>query len=1137
VMAVELRNRLVSAGVPLPVTAIFDHGSPAQLADRIVDVVVGTSESRRTAGAQSSTSPNEPVAIVGMSCRFPGGVDSAEELWRLVRAGETAVADFPQDRGWDLEHLAEDAPGIALRGGFVYGAGEFDAEFFGISPREALAMDPQQRLLLEGAWEAVEDAGIDPGSLRGTQTGVFAGLCCHDYGLNARAGKLEGYRVTGTAGSVVSGRVAYVFGLEGPAVSVDTACSSSLVAVHLACQALRGGECSLALAGGVTVLSTPGIFVEFARQRGLARDGRCKAFGAGADGVGWSEGMGLLVLERLSEARRLGHRVLAVVRGSAINQDGASNGLTAPNGPSQERVIGAALRSAGLSGGEVDVVEAHGTGTRLGDPIEAQALLATYGQGRVDGPLWLGSLKSNIGHPQAAAGVGGVIKMVMAMRHRELPRTLHVDQRSPHVDWSAGEVELLRESRPWPAGEHPRRAGVSSFGISGTNAHLVLEEAPGEHSPPRPTEQRATPAPERGSGATVVPWLVSARSESALRAQAQRLGSHLAEHSELDTLDVAYSLACRRAQLEHRAVVIGEHRDELLAGLRALARGEPAASIIQGTANPPAKIAFMFPGQGAQWPGMGSELYRAFPVFARSFDAICAELERHLDRRLADLIFAAPGSTEASLLNRTEFTQPALFACELAMFELVSSLRVRPDFVIGHSIGELAAARAAGVLSLADACALVAARGRLMGALPEGGAMLAVQASEREVSDSLVALEGRLSLAAVNAPQSVVVSGDEDAALRWAAAWELRGRKVTRLGVSHAFHSQRMDPMLEEFRDIARDIAYREPAIPIVSNLDGTSAIDVGGSEYWVSQVRQPVRFADGVRSLEAAGVRCFLELGPGGVLSALARECLGDAEAEVLTGVTLRAGRAEGETLLESLATAHVGGVEIDWSAVVGSGGFVALPAYAFQRGRFWLGGESGMADGVAGQVSVPARRAEDAVVSFARRLAGAPEDEWETLVLELIRTEAAVVLGHSSPEAVEPERAFKELGFDSLGAVELRNRLVVATGLQLPSTLVFDHPNPRAAATHIRSRIGGRPIGSDEEARIRRAIASIPIARLQQLGVLEMLLELANSSGGPAAGDPGRPNAGPIDDMNLDELVQSALRQSTNGHEEAHT
>ncbi len=983
--AVELRNRLnATTGLRLPSTLVFDHPTPAAVAAFLRSQVEGVARCARPA-APRRVRLEEPIAIVGMSCRYPGGVCSPEGLWELVAAGGDAISAFPADRGWDLERLYDPDPdragcSYARHGGFVHDAGDFDAEFFGISPREALAMDPQQRLLLEGGWEAVESAGIDPSSLRGSDTGVFAGIMHQDYAPLVGSGLvpegLEGYVSTGNGAAVASGRLAYVLGLEGPAVSVDTACSSSLVALHLACQALRAGECSLALAGGVTVLSTPAMFIEFARQRGLAADGRCKAFGAGADGIGCAEGMGVVVVERLSRALREGHGVLAVVRGSAVNQDGASNGLTAPNGPSQERVIRQALASAGVTAAEVDAVEAHGTGTSLGDPIEAQALLATYGAERVNGPLWLGSLKSNIGHAVAAAGVGGVIKMVMALRGEELPRTLYAGERSPHVDWSAGAVELLTESVPWPRGERPRRAGVSSFGISGTNAHMILEEAPPEGRESLPTlavdgEPGWTLAVEGeprvgadqspgtpGAGASpVVPWLLSAKSEPALRAQAERLRSHLLCHPQLAPTDVAFTLASARARLQRCAAVVGEDRDQLLVGLEALARGEPAAGVVRGVAGE-GKTAFMFTGQGAQRPGMGAGLYASFPVFGAALDVVCAELDAHLGRSLRELMFAGAGTDEAALLDRTEFTQPALFALEVALYRLVEAFGVLPDYLVGHSIGELVAAHVAGVLSLPDACKLVAARGRLMGALPKGGAMLAVEAAEEEIAASLGSCEGSVSIAAVNGPCAVVVSGDAEAIAALESHFVEAGRRTTRLRVGHAFHSSLMEPMLDEFGRVAAELTFHPPAIPIVSNVTGTQIDDdvLAAPGYWVRHVREAVRFADGIATLEQAGVTRFLELGPDGVLAMLASRCLSPEAAErALLTQTLRRKRAEAKTLVGFLAAAHAAGLSVDWEVLFAGREAcrVDLPTYAFQREHFWLERSVAAVDaGAVGQV-----------------------------------------------------------------------------------------------------------------------------------------------------------------------------------------
>ncbi|MFQ6394164.1 SDR family NAD(P)-dependent oxidoreductase, partial [Nocardia sp. KC 131] len=911
----------------------------------------------------------EPIAIVGMACRYPGGVCSPEDLWRMTADGVDGIGDYPTDREWDLERLFNpdpDVPGsIYTRdGGFLDSVGEFDAGFFGIGPREAAAMDPQQRLMLEASWEALEDAGIDPVSLRGSDTGVFAGVIHQNYGPRIGSPNLtaetEGHAYLGVSNAVLSGRIAYTFGLKGPAMSVDTACSSSLVALHLACQALRQGDTSLALAGGVTVMSDPSLLIAFARQRALSPDARCKAFAAAADGTGFSEGLGVLVLERLSDAQRLGHTVLAVVRGSAVNQDGASNGLTAPNGPSQERVIEHALANAGLEPWDVDAVEAHGTGTMLGDPIEASALISVYGKRRVAGPLRLGSLKSNIGHTSAAAGVGGVIKMVQALRHETLPTTLHVDEPTPHVDWSAGTVRLLTEAQPWPAGERVRRAGVSSFGASGTNAHLILEEAPAEPvaAGAEGDAEQVTIAPIESD---LVPLVLSAKSGEALRAQADRLRQWLIENPGVDVWDAAHSLATSRAQLDRRGAVVGRDRDELLAGLAEVAAGSNGT--IEGKAGS-GRTAFLFTGQGAQRVGMGADLYRVFPVFAAALDEVCAQFDPLLGRTLKDLMFVDADG----VLDRTEFTQPALFAFEVALFRLIESFGVTPDLLIGHSIGELAAAYVAGLWSLADACALVVARGRLMGALPVGGAMVAVAISAGRAVD----FGDRVSIAAVNGPSSTVLSGDVDVIDEIERVLSAEGVKTNRLRVSHAFHSARMDPMLAEFRSVAEGLTYRQPSLPIVSNVSAVVVTaELTDPEYWVEQVRGCVRFAPGIDTLVEAGVRQFVEVGPDAVLAAMTRGVLAEnPEVESVSSVAAAARRSadEVEQFVTSLAQVHVAGARVDWRSWFAGRGTrrVPLPTYAFQHRRFWL----------SGALDVSPASADHPILTGVVGLAGS--DEW---------------------------------------------------------------------------------------------------------------------------------------------------------------
>ncbi|MFF6783043.1 SDR family NAD(P)-dependent oxidoreductase [Streptomyces sp. NPDC012510] len=881
----------------------------------------------------------EPIAVTGMACRFPGGVATPDDLWRMVADGVDAIGPFPRDRGWPLEDLYEAAGGasssVTLEGGFLDDPAGFDAEFFGISPREALTMDPQQRLLLEVSWEAVERAGIDPHSLRGSRTGVFLGGGTEDFaGLIARSRDAEETSsLTGTTSSVMSGRVAYTLGLEGPALTVDTACSSSLVTLHLAVQALRTGECDLALAGGVAVMSTPGIFPEFARQGGLASDGRCKAFADSADGTGWGEGVGVLMVERLSDARRHGRPVLAVIRGSAVNQDGASNGLTAPNGPSQQRVIRDALVNAGLSPTDVDAVEAHGTGTQLGDPIEAQALLATYGQGRPqDRPLWVGSVKSNIGHTVAAAGVGGVIKTVMALRHGVLPRTLHVAKPTRQVDWSAGAVEVLTEARQWPETGRPRRAGVSSFGISGTNAHIVLEQGDGT---PGTTVGTSVDTTADGSQSTgPVPWLLSARGETALRSQAAKLLIGLENHPDVRPQDVGFSSAVSRAALEHRAVVVGSDREELLRGVAAVAAGRSDAGVVRGRAGGGPGPVFVFPGQGSQWAGMAVELLESSPVFAARM-AECEEaLSSFVDWSLAEVLC---GGGE---LVQVDVVQPVLWAVMVSLAEVWRSYGVEPAAVVGHSQGEIAAAVVAGALSLEDGARVVALRSKAILALSGRGGMASVRLPVDEVRTLSPLVDGRVEVAAVNGPSSVVVAGTPDGLDQVVAEAEARGARARRIAVDYASHSAQVEEIRDELAGLLRPVEPAASRVAFHSCVTG-GPVDTAGLDgaYWFRNLRQPVLFEQVTRALLEQGHGLFVEVSPHAVLTGAVRETAEEVGREVAVTGTLRRGEGGRERLLLSLGEAYVHGAPVDWQACFAGTGArrVDLPTYAFQHRRYW--------------------------------------------------------------------------------------------------------------------------------------------------------------------------------------------------------
>ncbi|MHB9524811.1 type I polyketide synthase (plasmid) [Pseudomonas amygdali pv. morsprunorum] len=899
----------------------------------------------------------EPIAIVAMGCRLPGGLASPEALWRLVEAGEALSSALPSDRGWQLDSLfPADSPlrerVAGWRGGFLDEVAGFDAAFFRISDREALAMDPQQRLLLEVSWEVLERAGIVPATLKNSATGVFLGATQNGYlaDLQRRNPAADGYRLQGGLSSIISGRIAFVLGLRGPAMTVDTACSASLTAIHLAVQSLRSHECSLALAGGVTVMATPEVFAEFTRQNGLAADGYCKAFAEQADGTCFAEGAGVLLLERLADAQRAGHPVLAVIRGTAINQDGASNGLTAPSGPAQEQVIQLALQNARLRSLDIDVVEAHGTGTALGDPIEAGALINTYGRGRPpERPLWLGSLKSNIGHTQLAAGVASVIKMVMALNQGVLPKTLHAQEPSRKIDWSEQTVRLLHRARPWPETDQPRRAGVSSFGFSGTNAHLILEQAPPA------TQVACHPTVAELEGLPAISFPLSAACAEGLRAQARQTIA-LLEDPATDLAALNASLAMQRSALDHRAVILAAQREDALMQLRALAEGRHVPGLIQGQRSPSGTTAFLFSGQGAQWPSMGRHLYRICPPFAAALDEVCAALDPLLTQPLKNVMFADKGSDRAALLDRTDFIQPALFAFEVSLYRMLRHFGIVPDVLLGHSIGEIAAAHVAGVFALADAARFVAVRGRLMQAITHEGAMVAIEASEQDVSATLAGLEQSVAIAAVNAPTAVVISGDRSAVERLAADWQQRGHRTQMLRVSHAFHSPHLDGILAELRQTLAGLSFHAPTLPIVSTVTGTplTAEQARSPDYWAEQARQPVRFAAALCWLLEHRLTTAVEIGPDAVLTALGRTNAsqhpnGDTAAQWIA--PQRRDKDDPRPLFAALAQLYTRGAALDWRRLLPPAPTLALPTYPFQHRHYWLQPRSG-ATGHAGNM-----------------------------------------------------------------------------------------------------------------------------------------------------------------------------------------
>ncbi|ORT61436.1 hybrid non-ribosomal peptide synthetase/type I polyketide synthase [Streptomyces sp. CB03238] len=1002
-------------------------------------------ERLRRQNEQLTDEAGEPLAVVGMACRLPGGVSTPEGLWRLVAEGRDGVGPFPENRGWDTEALYHPDPAhpgtsYVREGGFLYDAADFDAAFFGISPREAMTMDPQQRLLLECSWEALERAGLNPKTLAGSDSGVFVGLMYHDYLGNT------------SSGSLASGRISYTLGLSGPAMTVDTACSSSLVALHQAGRALRSGECSLALVGGATVMATPQAFVELSRQQLLAPDGRCKPFSAAADGAGWSEGVGVIALERLSDARRLGHRVLAVVRGSALNQDGASSGFSAPNGPAQQRLIHQALDNARLTPADVDVVEAHGTGTTLGDPIEAQALLATYGQHRPeDRPLLLGALKSNVGHTQAAAGVLGVMKMVLALRHGQVPGLVHLDGPTPQVDWSEGAVELVAETRPWPETGAPRRAAVSSFGISGTNAHVILEQAP----EPEAVSGAATAADDRP-----LPWMLSARSPAALRDQATRLLEFAEAHEEAAPADVSRALAARTV-FEHRAVLVAEHRSAFLDGLRELAAGGQDAATVTGRARTTGRTVFVFPGQGSQWARMGVELLETEPVFAREIEACNEALRPYVDWSLLDVLREAPG---APGLDRDDVVQPALFSVAVSLAAVWRARGVRPDAVIGHSQGEIAAAYVAGALSLQDAARVVALRSQeIVRNMAGGGGMAAVALPADELTDRLAPWAGRLAVAAVNSPTSSVVAGEAAALDELVERCKADGVRARRVPVTYGSHTPQVDALRDVLLERLAPVRPQRSKVPFFSTVTG-DWLDTAGAdaEYWFRNLRRQVRFADSVAALARQGFDSFIEVSPHPVLVPAIEETLAGQDTPFCALGTLRSKQGDRAQLLTALGEAFAGGVAVDWTSVLpeGPGAPVELPTYPFQRKRFWINTVTSgdTADEPDALAALPEE--DDRDETRAGLLSGTDEER-NAAALDLVLRTVASVLKHGSPDDIAVDGAFLDLGFDSLTALEARNRLNRATGLSLPVSMVFEQPTPADLARYVAEQVAARAGG----------------------------------------------------------------------------
>lgn len=1037
-------------GFCIPDLAVWDNPSANDLIDSLLNQrsadSLRESHGHADRNTQGRGSINEPVAVIGVGCRFPGDIDGPERLWDFLTEKKCAITAYP-DRGFT------NAGTFAESGGFLKDVAGFDNRFFDIPPDEALRMDPQQRLLLEVSWEALEHAGIIPESLRLSRTGVFVGVSSTDYVRLVSASAQQKSTIwdnTGGSSSIIANRISYFLDIQGPSIVIDTACSSSLVAVHLACRSLSTWDCDIALVGGTNVLISPEPWGGFREAGILSQTGCCHAFDKSADGMVRGEGCGVIVLQRLGDARLEGRRILAILTGSAVNQDGKSNGIMAPNPSAQIGVLENACKSARVDPLEIGYVEAHGTGTSLGDRIEAHALGMVFGRKRPgSGPLMIGSIKPNIGHLEGAAGIAGLIKAVLMVERGSLLPSGGFTEPNPAIPFTELGLRVVDELQEWPVvAGRPRRAGVSSFGFGGTNAHVIVEEAGSVGA-----DTVSGRADVGGSGGGVVAWVISGKTASALAAQAGRLGRYVRARPALDVVDVGYSLVSTRSVFDHRAVVVGQTRDELLAGLAGVVAGRPEAGVVCGVGKPAGKTAFVFAGQGSQWLGMGSELYAAYPVFAEALDAVVDELDRHLRYPLRDVIWGH----DQDLLNTTEFAQPALFAVEVALYRLLMSWGVRPGLVLGHSVGELAAAHVAGALCLPDAAMLVAARGRLMQALPAGGAMFAVQAREDEVAPML---GHDVSIAAVNGPASVVISGAHDAVSAIADRLRGQGRRVHRLAVSHAFHSALMEPMIAEFTAVAAELSVGLPTIPVISNVTGQLvADDFASADYWARHIRAVVRFGDSVRSAHCAGASRFIEVGPGGGLTSLIEASLADAQ--IVSVPTLRKDRPEPVSVMTAAAQGFVSGMGLDWASVFS--GYrpkrVELPTYAFQHQKFWLAPAPSVSDPTAaGQIGASDGGAELLASSgFAARLAGRSADEQLAAAIEVVCEHAAAVLGRDGAAGLDAGQAFADSGFNSLSAVELRNRLTAVTAVTLPATAIFDHPTPTELAQYLITQIDG--------------------------------------------------------------------------------